>query len=129
MKQTVWVVTHNNYGDDPIIDVFDNKPEARKCYFHYLGLYKYDRVDFNEYPVCKAFQMIQNNSLSESKGIEECDQDEQDASFTAFLYGEDGIIAEDLATYDSAYEAIRFAKHNDWDEVVNNNTGEIIYKR
>ena len=54
--QTVWVVTRYYYGDDPIIDVFDNASEALKCYRHYLYLCEFDRVDFNENPIHKEFK-------------------------------------------------------------------------
>ena len=50
-------------------------------------------------------------------------------TFTAFVYEEDGITTEDLSTYNSQEEAIEFAKTNDWDEVVNDDTGEVVWKR
>ena len=55
--------------------------------------------------------------------------DEVVGSYTAFLYNEDGITAEDLATYETKDEAIEFAKHRNWDEVVNDETGEVVYRR
>lgn len=51
------------------------------------------------------------------------------ATYTAFLYEELGIITADLSTYDSAEEAISFAKTRDWDEVVNDLTGDVIWRR
>ena len=50
-------------------------------------------------------------------------------SFTAYAYEEDGIVIFDLATYDNQEEAIAFAKSHDWDEVVNDNTGEVVWRR
>ena len=50
-------------------------------------------------------------------------------SYTAFAYEEDGITAADLSTYDNQAEAIAFAKRRNWDEVVNDKTGEIVWRR
>ena len=50
-------------------------------------------------------------------------------SYTAFLYEDDGITAADLSTYDSEKEAIDFAKIRHWDEVVNDNTGKVVWRR
>lgn len=50
-------------------------------------------------------------------------------SYTAFLYEDDGFTASDLSTYDNAKAAIDFANENNWDEVVNDNTGGVIWKR
>lgn len=50
-------------------------------------------------------------------------------TFTAFVYEEGGIITADLSTYDSKEEAIEFAKYRNWDEVVNDNTGEVVWRR
>lgn len=53
----------------------------------------------------------------------------QEFTFTAFAYEDDGIITADLSTYDSKEEAILFAKTHNWDEVVNDVTGEIVWSR
>ena len=50
-------------------------------------------------------------------------------SFTAFVYEDDGITAADLSTYDVKEEAIDFAQSRNWDEVVNDNTGEIVWRK
>ena len=50
-------------------------------------------------------------------------------SYTAFAYEEDGITTEDLATYDNKEDAINFAKAHNWDEVVDDNSGEVIWRR
>lgn len=50
-------------------------------------------------------------------------------SYTAFLYEEDGFTAADLSTYDNAKAAIDFANEAGWDEVVNDNTGGIVWRR
>ena len=55
--------------------------------------------------------------------------DENDETFTAFIYEDDGITAADISTYDSMDEAIGFARHCGWDEVVNDNTGEVVWRR
>lgn len=45
-------------------------------------------------------------------------------SYTAFIYEEDGIAA---AEYDNKEDAIAFAKARNWDEVVNDNTGDVVW--
>ena len=54
---------------------------------------------------------------------------EEDESYTAFIYEDDGTTSADLSTYDNKEEAVNFAKSRNWDEVVNDNTGEVIWKR
>ena len=54
---------------------------------------------------------------------------EEDESYTAFIYEDDGITTADLSTYDDKEEAIEFAKHRNWDEVVNDITGEVIWSK
>ena len=53
----------------------------------------------------------------------------KDITFTVFIYEDDGITAADFSMYDSKEEAIEFAKNRNWDEVVNDNTGEVVWKR
>lgn len=55
--------------------------------------------------------------------------EDEDGSYTAFAYEEDGITAYDLATYDTKEDAINFAKSRNWDEVVDDNSGEIVWQR
>ena len=50
-------------------------------------------------------------------------------SYTAFIYEDDGITTADLSTYDDKEEAIEFAKHRNWDEVVNDITGEVVWRK
>lgn len=50
-------------------------------------------------------------------------------TFTAFVYEDNGIIAADLSIYDSKEKAVAFAKARNWDEVVNDVTGEVVWKR
>jgi hypothetical protein len=52
-----------------------------------------------------------------------------DMTYTAIIYEDDGITAFDLATYDTKEDAIEFAKHRNWDEVVNDITGEVVWER
>lgn len=52
-----------------------------------------------------------------------------DSSFTAFLYESDGVTASDFTMSDSKEEIIEFAIANNYDEVVNDYTGEIIWKK
>lgn len=53
----------------------------------------------------------------------------KDITFTAFIYEDDGITAADLSMYDSQEEAIKFARNRNWDEVVNDATGEIVWRK
>jgi len=39
------------------------------------------------------------------------------------------MTAADLSTYDDMKEAIAFAKLRRWDEVVNDQTGTVVWKR
>jgi hypothetical protein len=57
--------------------------------------------------------------------LEECRYE----SFTAVIYEDDGIIAADFSTYDDKDEAIKFAKYHNWDEVINDRTGEVVWRR
>lgn len=50
-------------------------------------------------------------------------------TFTAFLYEDDGITAADLSIYNTEKEAIDFAKMQHWDEVVNDLTGDVVWRR
>ena len=50
-------------------------------------------------------------------------------TFTAFIYEDDGITTADLSTYYFQEEAIEFAKARNWDEVVNDYTGEVVWRR
>ena len=50
-------------------------------------------------------------------------------TFTAFLYEDDGFAAVDLSTYDTEKEAIDFAKVRQWDKVVNDNTGKVVWRK
>jgi hypothetical protein len=45
------------------------------------------------------------------------------------LYEEDGEYTEGLATFDDKEEAIQHAQSCGWDEVVNDNTGEVVWRR
>lgn len=55
--------------------------------------------------------------------------EDDSGSYTAFAYEEDGITTEDLATYDNKEDAISFAESHNWDEVVDDNSGEVIWRR
>lgn len=48
-------------------------------------------------------------------------------TYTAFLYN--GDEAEDLFMCNNVNEAIEFAERHNWDEVVNDITGEVVWKR
>ena len=52
-----------------------------------------------------------------------------DETFTAVIYEDDGMTVEDLSTYDIEEDAIDFARNRGWDEVVNDNTGEVIWRK
>ena len=72
--------------------------------------------------------------VSEPDNWECFDQEEirnnpPEETFTAFIYEDDGITAADLSTYDTEKEAVDFAKMRKWDEVVNDNTGEVVWRK
>lgn len=53
----------------------------------------------------------------------------KEVTFTAFIYEEDKETASDFfMDYDKEY-VIEFAKSHNWDEVVNDITGEIVWER
>ena len=55
--------------------------------------------------------------------------DDEDVTFTAFIYQEDKETVWDmLMDYDERY-VVEFAKFHNWDEVVNDITGEVVWKR
>jgi len=49
--------------------------------------------------------------------------------FTAYAYEDGLLVIADAADFDSAKEAIEFAKSRNWDAVVNQTTGKTIYSR
>lgn len=57
-------------------------------------------------------------------------EDTEDGAYTAFAYvdGERENIADE-AMFDNAGDAIEAAKSRNWDEVVNDLTGEVVWKR
>lgn len=50
-------------------------------------------------------------------------------SYTAFVYEDDGGYIVDESTYDNKQEAIDFAESRNWDEVINDNTGEVVWHK
>ena len=87
---------------------------------------------------CKyLFEWTINHISDDNKGISPACFDEwrdnedasQKESYTAIIYEDDRIIAADLSTYDTLDEAVSFAKLHNWDEVVNDNTGEVVYRK
>lgn len=53
----------------------------------------------------------------------------KNSSYTAYVYEENRVIAADLATYESKDDAISFAKIHNWDEVIDDFTGKVIWRR
>ncbi len=87
---------------------------------------------------CKyLFEWTINHLSDDNKGMSPACFDEwrdnedavQKSSYTAIIYEDNGIIGADLSTYHSAEEAVNFAKSRGWDEVVDDITGKIIYRR
>ena len=50
-------------------------------------------------------------------------------TYTAYAYEDDGIAVADSAKYDDKEEAIAFVKARNWDEVVDDASGEIVWRR
>lgn len=55
--------------------------------------------------------------------------DENGESYTVIVYEKDCLVIADQAHYDNKEEAISFAKIRDWDEVVDNNSSEIVWRK
>lgn len=53
----------------------------------------------------------------------------QEPTFTAISYEDDEIVIAGENTYDSKEEAVLFAKTHNWDRVVNDATGEVVWWR
>jgi hypothetical protein len=49
----------------------------------------------------------------------------ENITFSALFYDDDNVLRD---TYDSENKAINFAKNCGWDEVVRDDTGEVIWK-
>lgn len=56
-----------------------------------------------------------------------CFYNDEDGSYIALAY--DGCVVVDETMYDNKTEAIEFAKSRNWDKVVNDVTGEVVWKR
>ncbi len=93
-------------------------------------LVNYDCCEYDEKDCCcDGLKPLERPPLSWCYVNVSDDMKNKEETFTVFAYEDDGIIASDLATYDTAEEAIEFAKSRNWDEVVNDITGEVIYRR
>lgn len=117
-----------------IIKIVDDKVYVndRLCYFSRKMDKENNEDDLNE----KALVALANEMGYEpiflfEEMVYRLDEmlDEVDETFTAFVYEEDNESAADLSTYDNKEEAIGFAKSRGWDEVVNDVTGEVVWKR
>lgn len=83
-----------------------------------------------------ALFIVKYHILSVIDGLEACLQLTEEAgikdkepSFTAFLYEEDMETPIESDTHDNAEDAVIFAITHGWDEVVNDNTGEVILRK
>ena len=99
-----------------------------------LGTIEYIEREFgwlaNSGIFLKNAKILDSDDECDSKAIEMANTIfEEDESYTAFIYEDDGIITADLSTYDDKEEAIEFAKSRNWDEVVNDITGEVVWKK
>lgn len=50
------------------------------------------------------------------------------STYTAFLYEVDGETSKDFSTFDEKEDAIKYAKFHEWDEVVEDATGTVVWK-
>lgn len=51
-----------------------------------------------------------------------------ESTYTAFLYEADGETSKNLSTFDEKEDAIEYAKFHEWDEVVEDATGTVVWK-
>ena len=84
---------------------------------------RYAKEHIDEIPLGALEYVSGSDELDEENCDLECE------SYTAFLYERDGVTAKDLVTYDNQEEAIIFAMSYDWDEVVNDDSGEVVWAR
>lgn len=50
------------------------------------------------------------------------------STYTAFLYEVDGETSKDSSTFDDKEEAIKYAKSHEWDEVVEDASGTVVWE-
>ena len=81
------------------------------------------------YSTCIKIKFEDGMVESGSYGYADDSEDEAEESYTAFAYEDDGATSVDLSTYDTKEEAIEFAKSRNWDEVINDITGEVVWRR
>lgn len=67
------------------------------------------------------------STVLQAIGYALCNEELYGESWTAYAFYDDNMY--DLSTYDDKDEAIQFAKECNWDEVINDITGEIVWKR
>lgn len=78
-------------------------------------------------PVFSVQAWKDDRALDES--LDAGEAPEYGCTYTGFLYSEDGEETKDLITdYDKA-KVIRYAKAQNWDEVVNDMTGDVVWRK
>ena len=81
----------------------------------------------------KAMDHVANNLVKVFPTLDieysvECENPDEEESYTAFKYDKYGSIL-DSVMYDEEWSAINCAKRGDYDEVVNDITGEVVWKK
>ena len=84
---------------------------------------RYAKEHIEEIPLGTLEYVSGSDELDEENCDLECE------SYTAFLYERDGVTAKDLATYDNKEEAISFAESHNWDEVIDDISGKVVWRR
>ena len=97
---------------------------------------RYEYIDANS--PCEAIKKAQHMAITDADEIkceivgEEYFKRQGSAigeTFTAFRYEDDGETAADFNTCVYEDDAIDFARENQWDEVVNDITGDIVWRK
>lgn len=56
-------------------------------------------------------------------------QEGENGSYTAYFYEENKDEATDFVTFDSKNEAVAYASDNHWNEVVDDDSGEVVWNK
>lgn len=136
----ITIILYDFYNNSTIVKVpFEIIKETEKCFFTKCARYLKSEIGVpilksaTSYPYIELI-MIDADEKTMREELSKWFIDKSyevigEKIFTAFAYEDGGIIATDSSTYDTKEEAIEFAKVRHWDEVVNDITGEVVWRR